>query len=162
MAMIPPVDTDAPRFFLDSSVILAGSASLVGASHALLVMAELGLVKAVTIPYIFDEVERNLTKKLVRGLARYQQIRTSIDWEVADNPVPPEINKWTVVLPLKDAPVLAAAVIANPARLITLDTKHFIDLPQVAQQSGLIIATPRNILIDIRAALAAKFGSSRT
>jgi predicted nucleic acid-binding protein len=155
--MLHPVDPNAPRFFLDSSVILAGVASLVGASHALLVLGEVGFVRLVTLPYVFEEVERNLSKKLSRAVPRYQQIRLSIHWELVPNPPLEQVKRWSSVLPAKDAPVLAAAVSASPSRLVTLDTKHFIDSENVAQESGLVIVTPRLLVQDIRAALSRSF-----
>jgi hypothetical protein len=49
-----------------------------------------------------------------------------------------------------DAPILAAALIARPDSLITLNTRHFLDDPQVAQKSGLRIETPGTYLIRRR------------
>lgn len=155
--MLPPPDPNAPRFFLDSSVILAGSASVFGASHALLILGELGLIRLVTIPYVFNEVERNLALKLARAVPRYQQIRAAINWEIIDNPSFEEVEKWTALLPAKDAPVLAAAAATAADRLITLDIKHFIDPAGVARASGLVIAAPREVVGDVRSALSRYF-----
>lgn len=54
-----PPEPKTPRLFLDSSVIIAGLASRTGASHAILALAELGLIRLVGCPYILTEVERN-------------------------------------------------------------------------------------------------------
>jgi hypothetical protein len=70
-----------------------------------------------------------------------------------DAPSQDAIEALTKVIPLKDAPILAAAVIAAPARLVTLDSKHFIDPPEVAAVSGLTIVTPGDMLREIRNAL---------
>jgi hypothetical protein len=155
--MLPPIDPNAPRFFLDSSVILAGSASLVGASHALLVLGEIGFIRLITIPYVFEEVERNLAKKLIKGLPRYQQIREAINWEIIPNPSSSELDVWRSNLAEKDIPILVGAINAKPERLITLDTKHFLNAQAVSQKSGIVIATPRDVVNDIRAAISAKF-----
>jgi hypothetical protein len=155
--MLPPIDPNAPRFFLDSSVILAGSASLVGASHALLVPGEIGFIRLITIPYVFEEVERNLAKKLIKGLPRYQQIREAINWEIIPNPSSSELDVWRSNLAEKDIPILVGAINAKPERLITLDTKHFLNAQAVSQKSGIVIATPRDVVNDIRAAISAKF-----
>lgn len=54
----------APRLFLDASVIIAALASEAGASRAILILAEVGLFRLVVCPYVLQEVERNLRKKL--------------------------------------------------------------------------------------------------
>lgn len=50
------------RVFLDADVIIAGSASPRGASHALLLIGALGLVQAWTSPGVVTEVRRNLLR----------------------------------------------------------------------------------------------------
>ena len=45
--MDPHEKTDAPRICLDSDVVIAGLFSTEGASHALLVLAEMGLLSVV-------------------------------------------------------------------------------------------------------------------
>lgn len=55
MAISQLIDTNAPRIFLDSSVIISGSASRKGASHAVLVLCEIGLLRPVVCPYVTDE-----------------------------------------------------------------------------------------------------------
>lgn len=87
----------------------------------MLVLAELGFVRLLTIPYVFAEVERNLEKKLQQAIPRYEKLRASIQWEIFDNPDLQEVNRWAGIVPAKDAPVLAAAVKAKPVRLITHD-----------------------------------------
>jgi hypothetical protein len=43
---------------------------------------------------------------------------------------------------LKDAPIIAAAILAKPDYLVTFDRKHLIQPPEVAALSGLVIALP--------------------
>lgn len=57
---MPTLPPETPRIFLDSSVLVAGAASFTGASRAILILAELGLLKLVVCPYILKETERNL------------------------------------------------------------------------------------------------------
>ncbi len=147
------VDSEAPRFFLDSSVIIAGSASEVGASSAILTMAELGLFRLVACPYVMEETERNLIKKLPKALKRYSQIQSKIPWEIVSDSSYEENSRWLSVLPEKDIPVLVAAINAKLNRLVTLDTLHFLDDFEVAQKSQLMICTPATILRDTRHAL---------
>ncbi|HID61354.1 MAG TPA: PIN domain-containing protein [Anaerolineae bacterium] len=64
-----PPEPKILRLFLDSSVIIAGLASRIGASHTILALAELGLIRPVACPYILTEVERNLAKKVPEFLS---------------------------------------------------------------------------------------------
>ena len=56
------------KVFLDASVIIAGVASRIGASRAVLNLAEIGLIQAVASRQVLDEVERNIRQKNPTGL----------------------------------------------------------------------------------------------
>ncbi len=62
------------RVFLDADVIIAGSASPDEASHALLQVAELGLVEAWTSALVPEEVRRNLSQKIPRALPIFETL----------------------------------------------------------------------------------------
>ena len=68
---LPPLDPTAPRIFLDSSVLISGIMSQRGASYALLLLAELGLIRVIVCPYIRKETERNLALKVPEILPLY-------------------------------------------------------------------------------------------
>jgi len=152
-----PVDPSAPRVFLDASVIIAGVGSRVGASHAILALAELGLLRPVVCPYVLDEAARNIERKTPEAVSRYQDVQNNIAWELLADPTPQQVQLWLEVIVAKDAPVLASAVIAQPHWLVTLDTKDFIESPEVAARSGLRIGTPGDLLREIRRILAHGF-----
>jgi predicted nucleic acid-binding protein len=158
MATSFPSDPTAPRFFIDASVIIAGVGSRVGASHAILALAELGLLRPVVCPYVMDEADRNIQRKTPEALPRFREVRANINWETVPDPAPEQVAAWIGVIVPKDAPVLAAAVAAQPHRLVTLDSKDFIEPKRVAAQSGLRICTPGDLLRDIRGILARGFG----
>jgi predicted nucleic acid-binding protein len=143
-----------PRLFLDSSVLIAAMASESGASRVILVLAEVGLVKLVACPYVLQEVERNLSKKLPALLPIYHQLLDHLQFEMVTNPSLAEVQRWAAIIVPKDAPVLAAAVAANPHRLVTLDTRDFLSDPQVADHSGLVICTPGDLIQQVRSLLA--------
>jgi predicted nucleic acid-binding protein len=52
---------------------------------------------------------------------------------------------------LKDAPILAAARKAKVAFLVTLDKKHLLSRPELAQYARTIIATPQEAFLQITA-----------
>jgi predicted nucleic acid-binding protein len=62
----------ALRVFVDSDVLLAGSASTTGASHLILQLSELGLIDAVGSEQVRREVERNLKRKLPAALPDFR------------------------------------------------------------------------------------------
>lgn len=67
------------------------------------------------------------------------------------------MEPWLDLVPPKDLPVLTAAILSPANTLVTLDRKHFIDDPTVAEKSGLTIVTPGDVLKRVRAALAEAF-----
>jgi predicted nucleic acid-binding protein len=136
------------RVFADSSVLIAGAGSRSGASRAVLTMAEIGLFKLVLSQQVLNECERNLRKKLPAALTTFAELLATIGPEILTDPPPEESARWESIIEAKDAPILAAAVLAAPDRLLTLDVKDF--TPEVAAQTGLIIQTPGDFLQEIR------------
>jgi predicted nucleic acid-binding protein len=147
MASPPP-----PRIFFDASVLFAAAVSATGASRALVILAELGLLRPVVCPQIFDEVERNLQAKAPAALPHFQRLRVALNWEVVDDPTPEQVQDYIDVIVAKDAPILAAAIEAQPQRLVTLDAHHF-NRPEVKQRATLPIQTPGELMTDIRQTL---------
>jgi len=137
------------RVFLDSSALIAACGSASGASHAVIVMAEIGLFKVVISEQVVDECERNLMKKLPKALPVFRQIISTIAPEILPNPSTTEIEQWVAIIEPKDAPILPAAVVGQVNRLLTLNTKDF--TPEVSAQSGLLIQTPSEFIQQIRA-----------
>jgi predicted nucleic acid-binding protein len=136
------------RVFADSSVLIAGVGSRSGASRAVLIMAEIGLFKLILCRQVLDECERNLRKKLPNALPVFTELLANIRPEILPDPPLEESARWESIIAAKDAPILAAAVLAAPDRLLTLDMKDF--TPDVAAQSGLTIQTPSDFVQEIR------------
>lgn len=136
------------RIFLDSSVVIAACGSQSGASHAVIVMAEIGLFKVLISEQVIEESERNITKKLPTTLPILKQIFSTINLEIVPNPAIVDIIELTKIIESKDAPILAAALSAQADRLLSLNTKDF--TPSVAKQSGLILQTPSEFIQEIR------------
>lgn len=111
-------------------------------------MAEIGLFKLLLSRQVLDECDRNLRKKLPTALPIFAELLAAIGPEILPDPPPEEITRWEAVIEAKDAPILAAAVLATPDRLLTLNTKDF--TAEVAAQCGLIIQTPGDFVQEIR------------
>ena len=136
------------RIFADASVLIAGAGSRQGASRAVLKMAEIGLFKLLVSRQILDECDRNLRKKLPAAWPIFVELLATIVPEILPDPSPEESAQWETIIEAKDAPILAAAVLANADRLLTLNTKDF--TPEVAVRSGLIVQTPGVFVQEIR------------
>jgi predicted nucleic acid-binding protein len=134
--------------FVDSSVLIAGAGSRSGASRAVLTMAEIGLFKLVLSRQVLDECERNLSKKLPAALPIFAELLANIEPEIVPDPPAEESGRWETIIAPKDAPILAAAVLASPDRFLTLDVKDFTG--EVAAEAGLTIQTPAEFVQELR------------
>ena len=106
------------KVFLDSNIILAGIGSETGASGTVLDLCEAELV----VPVISKQVVV-LVEKLRGFLGGLHPIM------IEDPPVE-EVRKAGKQVHEKDAPILAAAKVANVDYLVTLDKKHFLNARQ--------------------------------
>ncbi len=134
--------------FADANVLIAGAGSRRGAGRAVLAMAEIGFFKLLVSRQVLDECDRNLRKKLPAALPIFAELLVAIGPEILPDPPQEESAQWETIIEAKDAPILAAAVLAKTDRLLTLNTKDFTS--EVAAQSGLIIQTPGDFAQEIR------------
>ena len=136
------------RIFADANILIAGADSRSGASRAVLLMAEIGLYTLVVSRQVLDEAERNIRAKLPRALPNFAEQMSYLNLEILPDPPLAESAKWEAIIETKDAPILAAAVIANVDRFLTMNTKDF--TPEVAEKCGIPIQTPAPFIEDIR------------
>ena len=111
-------------------------------------MGENWLVKVRKSRASFIECERNLKKKLPDALPIFSQLIAAINPEIEPDPTLEESNRWVRIIEAKDAPILAAVVLAKVDRLLSLNTKDF--TTEVGIESGLIIQTPAEFIREIR------------
>ena len=146
------------RIFLDSSVLIAGSASTQGASYAVILLAEIGLIKAVISNQVVEECERNLAKKLPQSLGVFRSIVSTINPEILSDPELSEVSSLMDIIEPKDVPILGAALQGEVSCLLTPNTKDF--TPNVADRVGLKIQTPGQFIQEVRGLLVNNFSSS--
>jgi predicted nucleic acid-binding protein len=112
------------RVFLDSDVLLAGSASTTGASHLILQLSELGLIDTVASEQARREVERNLERKLSAALPAFRLLaEAAVRW-VDDAGVEDE-DRFRGQADDKDMPILVAAVRDECQTLLTFNVRHY-------------------------------------
>jgi predicted nucleic acid-binding protein len=145
--------------FFDSSALIAGIVSSLGAARALLLLAEDEKIGITVSEQVITEVERNIAHKVPNALhfSRELILRSSI--RIVRNPQIDEVFKhkdW--IGHPADVPILVAAAHAQVDFLATLNTKHFIDDPEVSRRSGLEIGTPGDALAWVREQLTKPSG----
>lgn len=136
------------RVFVDANVLIAGADSRTGASHAVLLMAEVGLFRAIVCKQVLDEAERNLRKKLPRALPNFTAQMARLRLEILPDPSPEDARPYEAIIEASDAVILKAAVLASADRLVTLNTRDFTQ--DVAKQCGIVIQTPAQFVEEIR------------
>jgi predicted nucleic acid-binding protein len=138
------------RVFLDASVLFSAAHSQSGASREILRSALRREIVAVVSRHVVEEARRNLLRKAPTAVEAFEQLMELLSPEIAPNPSLSQLRAAASYINLKDAPVLAAALGAKVDYLLTLDRRHFIDNPKVAQESGLTPLTPDNLLAILR------------
>lgn len=140
-----------PNLFLDSSALMAGIISSQGASRVLLLLSENHKIKLTVSEQVIAEVERNIARKIPKILTFAREMILHSQIMVVRDPSKVDINRhldW--ISHPADVPILVAAVNAHTEYLVTLNSKHFTDDPQVSLLSGLLIGTPGDALKWIR------------
>ena len=137
--------------FFDSSALIAGIVSSQGAARTLLLLAEDGRIYITISKQVVAEVERNIARKAPKALALTRELILRANIRIVPDPQIEEVRQhqdW--ISHSADVPILVAATRARVDFLATLDTRHFIDDPGVAQRSGLTIGAPGDVLSWVR------------
>ena len=138
--------------FFDSSALIAGMISSEGASRALLLLSENGKIASTVSEQVVAEVERNIARKAPKILTYVREMILRAHIRIVRDPSPNDVQQhldW--ISHPADVPILVAAVQAQVYAIATLNTRHFIDDPRVAQLSGLRIGMPGDVLGWVRA-----------
>jgi putative PIN family toxin of toxin-antitoxin system len=137
--------------FFDSSALIAGIVSAQGAARALLLLAEDKKIFITVSDQVITEVERNIARKAPKALMFARELILNTNLRIVRDPPIEEVQAhqdW--IRHPADVPILVAAVNARVDFLATLNSKHFIDDPDVSRQSGLRIGTPGDALAWVR------------
>jgi len=144
-----------PSLFMDSSALFAGVVSADGASRALLLLAESGLIAITVSEQVVAETERALARKVPRALPLYREALRATGLRIVQGPLPEEVaNSVGLVTHRADIPIVLAAVHAHVDAFVTLDRRHLVDDQGVSARSGLRIGTPGSVLSWVRERLA--------
>jgi len=112
------------RLFLDANVLITAAHNPGGRAAALFALAQQGACTLLSSPHALEEARRNLKLK-------YAACAEALNGLLADTALereaPSSLVAWALGqgLPLKDAPILAAAVQARSDVLVTGDRTRF-------------------------------------
>ena len=137
--------------FLDSSALIAGIISSQGADRALLLLGEDEKLSLTVSEQVIAEIERNLARKAPQALPFAREMILRANLHIVRDPPAVEVRQhrdW--ISHPADVPILVAAVRARVDFLCTLNTRHFIEDPEVARRSRLRIGTPGDALAWVR------------
>lgn len=145
--MAPPARTDPVVVCLDADVVIAGLFSTTGASHAVLVLAEIGLLRTVIPEAVVGEVRRNLGEMLPEALPTLENLLRAA-FVTVHRPGAADLRSAKALAHAKDIPVMAAALAARATILVTHNVRHY-------KSSDLIrVIRPRELVEEIRAWMA--------
>lgn len=139
------------KLFFDSSALISGVFSALGAARALLLLAEDERIAILVSEQVIAEVERNLARKAPKTLLDAREMILRANLRILYDPAPEEVRQhadWIAHAP--DLPILVAAAQAGVDFFVTLNTRHFMDDPSVAVKSALHIGTPGDALAFVR------------
>jgi putative PIN family toxin of toxin-antitoxin system len=142
--------TRMTRVFLDANVLFSAAYSATGASREILRRALRHEIDIVVSRYVLKETRRNLEHKAPQAVDAFKELISLLSVEMEADPSPSKLQAAASYINLKDAPIIAAAVNAEADYLVTLDRRHFIADPAVAQRSGLSIVTPDQLVAILR------------
>jgi predicted nucleic acid-binding protein len=147
-------DRPRPELFFDASALFAGVASPSGAARALLLLSEARAITIIVSEQVIAETERSLARKVPTALLFYRQALRTSGLRIVKDPTPTEVAAAQgMIAHAPDLPILVAAMKAGTGFLVTLNRRHFLDDPAVAQRSGLRIGAPGDALAWVRAQL---------
>jgi hypothetical protein len=147
-------DAAKPELFIDSSALFAGVASSTGAGRALLQLGEAWAVAITVSEQVVTETERSLARRAPAALPFFRQTLRASHIRIVNDPAPAEVQAARGFIAHEaDVPILVAAMKVKTGFLVTLNRRHFIEDPLVAQRSGLRIGTPGDALAWVRSKL---------
>ena len=144
----------SPELFFDSSALFSGIVSASGASRALLLLAELGLVSISVSEQVLAETERAVARKMPRALPDLREAIRATNLRIVRDPAAANAAAHAELISHPaGVPILVAAMEVKTDYLVTLNRRHFLDDPGVAVRSGLRIGTPGDALVWVRGVL---------
>ena len=142
--MARPAKTDPVPVCLDADVLIAGLLSRTGASHAVLVLGEIGLLHLVLPDAAVAEVRRNLSAKLREAVPLFEEFLRAVPVTI-HRPTQRDRDRARELADPKDVPILAATIGSGARLLVTHNVRHF------RSGEGVRVVRPRTLIEEARA-----------
>jgi predicted nucleic acid-binding protein len=139
-----PEKTEPLAVCVDADVLIAGLLSRTGASHAILVLGELGLLRLVLPEAAVTEVSRNVAARLPEAAPLFEEFLRAVSVQVY-RPTARDRERAREFANAKDVPILAAAIGAGARLLVTHNIRHF------RSGQGVRVVRPRALIEEARA-----------
>ena len=133
------------KVFIDTNVLIAGVASVTGASATILDLCEAESIQMVISRQVLIEADRNFSSKLPGLVTQFRQFIRNLAPLMVEDPPATAVERAAALTAQKDASILAAALEAKVDYLITLDKKHFLK-HKVKKNIPIEICTPADFL----------------
>ena len=137
------------RIFLDASVIFSGCYSTRGFSHDLILMAVRGDYDLVCSELVVEEARRNLARTSEEYVLFLDFVLVNIPIEYV-RPTKRQVVAAASHVAQKDAPIVAAAKRAKVDFLVSLDKKHLLGKPELAEYTEVEVVTPKVAVVRLR------------
>ncbi len=141
--MARPEKTEPVPVCLDADVLIAGLLSRTGASHAILILGEIGLLRLVLPEAAVVEVRRNLSAKLPEAVPLFEELLRAVPVQI-HRPTPRDRERARDLADPKDVPILAAAIGAGAPLFVTHNIRHF------RSGEGVRVVRPRTLIEEAR------------
>jgi predicted nucleic acid-binding protein len=115
-------------------VYFAAAYSITGSAHDLLLAALEGRATLVLSDYVLEETERNLLEGMPHVHRAFLRLHASIPYQLSNPPKVLVIDTARIVA-VKDAPVIAAARVAQATLVATYDRKHLLSRREEIQEA---------------------------
>ena len=135
------------KLFLDANVMFTAAHTAAGVSRHLLDLADTGFCSLSSSAFAMEEARRNLAMKAPERLLELKHLSSFV--QMVNEPSPDRVQlAMGLSLPLKDAPVMAAAVLCGADILVTGDRRDFGHLFG-RRIEGVLVLSPREALDEV-------------
>lgn len=134
------------RVFLDSNILFSGLYSTEGPPGKIVDLYVRGEISVLVSTLVLEELVRTIRTKLPKALPALERLLTSVPPEVVADPSEDQVFEARRVVNVRDAPILAAAVLAAPDFFVTGDMGYFRDNPEKERYAGPPIVTPAQFI----------------
>ena len=139
------------NLFLDSSALFAGVVSSTGASRVLLLLGESEVIQITISEQVITETERAVARKAPQAMTYLRKALRKTKLRIMPSPSRQQVEAHQdLIIDPTDVPIVLATMNAHVDYLVTLNRRHFIDDPGVAEKSGLRIGSPGDALAWVR------------